>query len=227
MNIIRNLIGYEQAQVNAKILKDAYIGDNKSKLFISNEWSQIDKNSIYFRSDDEERTLLTAQTFVSKFFRLSSPDIVEWHTADDILDPIGGSYALCPLLTDISKDVFSSKEFISYNLSEGKMISDLGNSIFGAGEWSNNIIFDCLMTTICSEREVSNTPGLLTEESLDRIVQYSEEVDAFRLLYNNSQFAKHFSAQFMTSIISKITGVVENSKNAIKFAVYGKFHFIT
>ena len=67
--------GYYQEEANGYYLRSAYLQNSNPalNLFPTIEWDQINTTSdVYLRSDDQERTLLSAQTLMHTFFNVSN-----------------------------------------------------------------------------------------------------------------------------------------------------------
>jgi hypothetical protein len=184
-----------------------------------------------------DRTLLTAQTAVMNMFEASDHEQVEvpWHTGDLILDPITGAIAGCPLLHNLSIDAYRSDEFGAVNASRGQQLTAQADAVFGAGSWNWYSALDCMMTAICSGHEIPDRfPGIrpnqagaptanMTDQLFAAIVNYTEYIVGYRLLFNNSEYAKHFSGPFLIDILSKMQAATSPKGNAhTQFALYGK-----
>jgi hypothetical protein len=64
--------GYQQEQTNGRYLYEAYLNSDL-KLFPSYVWTDIDTDSeVYLRSDDAQRTLMSAQVILRSMFNVSS-----------------------------------------------------------------------------------------------------------------------------------------------------------
>jgi hypothetical protein len=109
--------GFLQEELNGKHLKKAYIGTGKRKLFESANYTDLDPNDVYFRGDDQQRTLWSGQLLISAMFddTPSSLDsstseeggscvdnvFIPYHTADYDSDPIYPNPNICPMLDDM------------------------------------------------------------------------------------------------------------------------------
>lgn len=76
--------GYEQQSQNGVILQEAYIGSSASpysQLFVESQDEGDEFTSVYFRSDDEQRTLMSGQTLLSSMFNATSLNtVVDLHS---------------------------------------------------------------------------------------------------------------------------------------------------
>ena len=206
--------GYEQAQEIGLQFRKHYVGPSPIHLLPSFQWHHMDPSSMYFQSDDEERTLLTSQAFLMSFFEVSQPAVIDWHTGDD-MNPMDS----CPHLELLSERAFESDEFSFYNRSIGLPLEKECDSVFGHGYWSFRHIFDCVLTTICSKRDIPLTG--LTGDLYTRILNYTTEVNAFKYRYNNAAYARLYSGWILNAIVAKIKLLLENSDHAIKFSLQG------
>lgn len=155
--------------------------------------------------------------------------MVPWHTGDFVLDPINGALAYCPILHDLSIAAYRSPQFLALNSSQGVSITNATDAVFGAGAWNWMTAMDCIMTTVCSDRAIpdrsqdANGPNRnMTNELFDSIVGYSEIITGFRMLFNNSNYAKHFSGPLVVDLLKNIQGALNRNKDSIKFSIYGK-----
>lgn len=164
------LQGYEQSLQNGQFLRDAYVYDgNKFNHDITmrlldlsqTEPSPYQEPTLYFRSDDDQRTIMSGQVLLRGMFGTQFVQhlevngkypIIPLHIADrnrDVLDP---DQQLCPKLGDLLKGAYSSKNWELFNHSKEAstlrqfMKEELGGAMVGA--------IDCLMTTICTDREL-------------------------------------------------------------------------
>ena len=164
------LQGYEQSLQNGQFLRDAYVYDgNKFNHDITmrlldlsqTEPSPYQEPTLYFRSDDDQRTIMSGQVLLRGMFGTQFVQhlevngkypIIPLHIADrnrDVLDP---DQQLCPKLGDLLKGAYSSKNWELFNHSKEAstlrqfMKEELGGTMVGA--------IDCLMTTICTDREL-------------------------------------------------------------------------
>lgn len=181
-------------------------------LFRSERWDDVDASSVYFQSDDEERTLLTAQSLVLTFFDVSSPSVVDWHTYDDI--PPSDH---CPGLVTAERDAFGSAAFQRFNATVGKELKLEGDRVFGEQAWSFSNIFDCLMTAVCTNR---NLPSM-SQTFFDKLIKYSEQVNAYKYTFSDGLYASMFSSEIRAGVVSKLRAAMDSADGGIRFAVRG------
>jgi 2-phosphoxylose phosphatase len=220
--------GYDQEVRNGELLKAAYIGSGHHKLFNTSVWEDLNHKTIYLRSDDEQRTLMSGQILIHSMFDLQKTEVVNWHTGDYILDTLSPNSFLCPALTSIATAAESSLEYQQTLASDRvKSLQNSLDQILGtesSGEWSWRFIQDCLMTTLCSGKETA-LPKEMTQELLDEIVHQVEYRYGYKSLYNDSEYSK----LAMTNTAYKIRTRLEKmmraqdsaASDALKFVLYG------
>lgn len=49
-----------------------------------------------FRSDDEQRTLMSGQIVINNIFDIKDEEVLDWHTGDYSLDQISPNERVCP-----------------------------------------------------------------------------------------------------------------------------------
>eukprot|EP01034_Spumella_vulgaris_P040265 gene40265-49792_t len=143
---------------------------------------------IYLRSDDIQRTLMSGQTLMSAFFNVSGEVEVPWHTGDYNLDQIYPNTGVCPGLNTLGAALYASEEFVAENTSA--RVVNLNNqldTIFGAGLWSWPQSLDCVMSTVCTGREL---PEGMTQEIFNNTIEQATYIQSFEYKYNNSQWSK-------------------------------------
>lgn len=224
--------GYIQEQVNGEILRDAYLGSSSGlKLFNDVPWSQINQSLLYLFSDDMERTMLSGQVVVSSAFDIPATAVVEWTVGDYLMDA-----SSCPVLGTMHAEAAQSSTFRSMNGSEqADLLTQRLSSLWGAGQWSWSLALDCLMTSVCSSREVpgagsdgenpSNTTMMMmmmmTQELLDDVIARDELHSSFFLSYGDSIIAKTSSNKLARQLRSHLQRAVRRDEAAAtKFALF-------
>ena len=93
-------------------------------------------------------------------FHAYSDVIVDWHTGDYVLDQIYANSFTCPDLNYMQGIAEQSSEFISWNNSAAntKLVESL-DGIFGTGIWTWSNALDCVMTAVCTGRQIPNGSG--------------------------------------------------------------------
>ena len=172
------LAGYEQELQNGQFLRQAYVFDSKSsssnhnarmKLLDTAESVDTLFQQLYYRVDDDQRTLMSGQVVLRG---LLGPEMIDFweknngkhpvlplHTADrkvDIMDPNEGN---CERLQEIRERYRNSAEYQTFVQSnETKLLEKfwkdvLGRKLDAANDPYNNVL-DCLFTTMCTDREL-------------------------------------------------------------------------
>jgi len=187
------LKGYEQQTTNGEILYQAYL-NSSLPLFASDIWDDLNEGyTMYLRSDDEQRTLMSGQIMLHSMFNVSEETTVTWHTGDYNLDQIYPNSEVCPRLNTISSTAFGSAQWLAEN---GSASIDLLNveldSLWGKGLWTWDNALDCLMTTVCTDRQLPGGSGAvqMSDEIFNAAVAQVEYEYAYKSLYNNSLWAK-------------------------------------
>jgi hypothetical protein len=154
--------GHEQQAVNGQILRSAYITTNNfnQRLF---ESTQYVPNSVRFRADDKQRTLVSGQILIRSLFDLpANIDIVmPLITADYHQDVLTMKEETCPVLKELSKEAYSSEDYLQ--IINSNNIKDLLNVFSNQTlRWKNpeRDLIDCLMTTYCNDRQDSMPDSL-------------------------------------------------------------------
>lgn len=136
---------------------------------------------LRYRSDDEERTIASGQVLLSKMFgpelllyhraHNGANPIITHHTADrsvDILSSVRGK-TMCPTQKAAIKRSEESKEYQAFvNSEENVLMRKLINDELLRGDDVNFGGLDCLMTSICTDR---NLPDVINDYNK------SDEVD--------------------------------------------------
>lgn len=216
--------GFSQETGLGVILKNTYLIGNKT-LFASDNWEDIDNSLIYLRSDDQQRTLESGQLTLHSMFNISDEIIIDWHTGDYGLDQIYPNSAVCPRLDVVQGNAYASSEFIAENTST--TVNDLTstlNNIFGSGYWSWYNVLDCLMTTVCTNREVPDSvTGIgqaMNNEIFNATIAQAELTFAYQLLYNDSQYSKLALGNIAWHIRTSLENAVNREADALKFALF-------
>jgi len=221
--------GFEQELQNGRYMYDAYI-DSDLPLFNTDIWTDINTNQqIYLRSDDEQRTLMSGQLLLHGMFNVSQEIIVPWHTGDYNLDQIYPNSYACPRLSQLENQIYATSDFIAENTSTriNTLNTDL-NVILGTGQWYWYYIFDCFMTTVCTNRQVpsgSANTVLMTDEIFNATIAQVEYQQSYLYLYNNSQYAKlamgNTAWHVRTNIQNMLNAVNAGTpSSALKFALF-------
>jgi len=220
--------GVAQQVTNGDILRAAYWDTEHRQQRL---WEDEDKpwETVYYRSDDEERTVASGQTLLSSMFSdelddLSHAPRIAVHTADYWRDIVAPNEGLCPRLTELRERAMGSEEYRQFNTSiESRVLRNfLANELDmpwrGAG-------IDCLMTTMCTDRDLP--PQIDDFQEGDENTKYFPKDDMdygtnlFSRIYNffvtsyaimakhdNAAFSKLAMAPLWTEILDNVNGAL-------------------
>lgn len=203
------LRGYEQEFQNGQFLKDAYTyqsdsydHDERMRLIdISDkEYSAWSPKQLRYRADNDQRTIMSGQVLLRGLFGEQVQQYV-WdtdnyptiplHIADRERDIVGPNSKVCPKLKDISKLAKQSPEYQAFDNSQES--KDVRNFLKEkVGEMDQNTLLDCLMTTICTDRELPDDVNDYGEENswFQALADYDVQSYNLVMKYNNSEYAK-------------------------------------
>jgi len=190
---------------------------------------------LYVRADDDQRTIMSGQVLLRGLFgdlieqekneilasavtnnstKPLDPTIVI-HTADRWRDILSPNSRICPRLSNLTMNAQNSKDYIEkfINSTESRMmnelIDNLGGNFNGSGQAQ-----DCLMTTICNDR---NLPNILDDygrevdeetkygtDLFQRLQKFSFEPYNYILLHNDAEFSKVAFGPLWVEILSNI-----------------------
>lgn len=71
--------GYQQETGLGRVLRESYLQGDR-KLFPSLKWSDSVASMVYFRGDDQQRTLESGQLAIRSMFDIPEDFIIDWHT---------------------------------------------------------------------------------------------------------------------------------------------------
>ena len=194
------LRGYDQSYTNGQILKAAYINDpdssdytnggvgpsakeenfilldldeTKDGTLVEGERAYQDPK-LYFRSDDDQRTLMTGQVVIRGMFDellerhvlkeaattgllVADTPVVRVHLTDRGRDILSPNKETCPILVDYENEAMMSEQYQKKFVTSEEarqlkafMKEELGSDAMMDGEEA----MDCLMTSICSDRDL-------------------------------------------------------------------------
>lgn len=117
-----------------------------------------------------------------------------WHTGDYNLDQIYPNSRVCPRLNNLEDTIYASEAWLEH-LSSAALVNlnQQLDAIFGKGYWDWGGVLDCLMTTVCTDREIPDGPtgsGAMSQSIFDNTVKEVEFRESFLNVYNNSQWSK-------------------------------------
>ena len=216
------LQGYEQQIQNGRTLRRAYgyyegdfEHDERMRLldltyhfqsFEDEASAKLpwDRHRLYFRADDDQRTVMSGQVLlrglfdeeVMEMFTIDGiyPNIVV-HTADRERDVMDGNAHVCPRLAEIEQAARQSDEYQAFNNSD-QMEALRWFARDKLGTTGDLRFLDCLMTTICTDRDLPDAVNDYAgeENNHDSMFRALAQVDiqSYNLMmkYNNSEYAK-------------------------------------
>ena len=185
---------------------------------------------MYFRSDDEQRTLMSGQSLVHSLFDIHIQEIIDWHTGDYLLDTLYPNSRVCPRLDNISSEAFASEGYLSspMQLNKQKLERDL-NIIFGEGYWDWTFMIDCLMTSVCSGHGIpsgdSNSDsgeGHMSKELFTQFTAYQEFDYFYKMTFDNSFYSKLAMSNVVYTLRMRLEEAMHGDSSAMEFVLYGK-----
>jgi Histidine phosphatase superfamily (branch 2) len=225
--------GYSQEIANGQFLRDAYAyynnnsnnttgGDGTSGSISSMNIDPtigklIDLNrpepwrdQVYFRVDDEERTVLSGQLVLRGLFgeTIGDTGTMVLHTADfdrDILDP---NERICPRLVEITARNKASKGYQTLVADHEQVRAFIRDVLMPSNDGAEMDTIDCLMTTMCTDRPLPvavNDYGRSTTEQVpnddewaaqygtdrfQRLYEYGVQKYTYNLKANGAEYAK-------------------------------------
>lgn len=174
------LQGYEQELQNGQFLRNAYVYNNggsantaavhneRMKLLDTSQSIDALLESLYYRVDDDQRTLMSGQVVLRG---LLGPELIDsWgknngkhpvlplHTADRLVDILDPNESNCERLQEIRERYKHSAEYQTFVQSnETKLLEGFWKDVLGrkldASEFQGEVL-DCLFTTMCTDREL-------------------------------------------------------------------------
>ena len=181
------LKGHAQQVINGKIIKNAYVLDDElgvelpdvGILFDFNAEQNItivhqrayDEPRLYFRSDDDQRTIMSGQFLLGEVFsdlmvkheehyqlegKEEDRPVIRVHTADRDKDVLAPNYNTCPRLTELEEEARGSTGFQERFVEsfEALTMKRLAIEEFGGIDRMTNPgeAVDCVMTTLCEDK---------------------------------------------------------------------------
>lgn len=207
--------GLHQQLTNGLHLRRAYIDDETGHHSKNMQLPIGDtfEKAIYFRSDDEQRTLQSGQLLLQAMF---GPDLergLPLHTADYKRDIMGDHETLCPRLAEIRERYYRTREFQLFNESDEAMkLRTFQKEVLG----SNEDILDCLVTTICSDRElhpaIDDYHGKDDDDSMFvRLSRFYTQQKTLLATANFADYSKLVSGPLRAEIMKHIQTVVDGA----------------
>jgi len=251
------LRGYDQELVNGQFLREAYVFDGSNMdhditmrlLDLKADIRPYDEPILRYRSDDDQRTLMSGQVllrgmFGSEFVEHAQKHegqfpIVPLHVADrskDILDP---NRAECPALNDLYDAAVASADFKAMNTStDYRRLYTMIQKELGVKSIPSPL--DCLMTTICTDRKLPDIIDDYYHKSanktsdqwdatygnnrFDRLSKLAIQTEVFPFLHNDAIFSKLGMGPLWAEILDEILPIMEGGDRG---AARNKLHLIS
>jgi Histidine phosphatase superfamily (branch 2) len=252
------LQGYMQELQNGKFLRAAYIqfedSHNPRMTLIDNRAGhKTDKhgiwNNLYYRVDDEARTLMSGQVVLRGLFgpelqslynKANQYAVIPLHTADYERDVMTPNQNICPRLAEIQHSVENSAEheakFVESD--EAKTLKDFTEKVLKVSKVKAMDAIDCLMTTMCTDRPLPEAVndykplgngqqashpeagGEYGSYLFQRLVDFQTEKYNHILKANDAEYAKLGMAPLWNEILDKLEPHLKGDKTAPKIAVW-------
>jgi Histidine phosphatase superfamily (branch 2) len=234
------LQGYEQEFLNGQFLRDAYVYDETAYnhdprmrlLDISKTRKTSVWEDIYYRVDDESRTLLSGQVVLRGLF---GPEldayfgthqrypVIPLHTADYDRDILFPNHERCPRLIEMWERSQSSPGFQALNQSkEAVLLRQFQQEVLRVPQRGRDMdAIDCIMTTMCTDRplpeaindyrgDARDTPAsspwsdIYGTDLLQRLYDFETALYVYNLQANDGEYAKLAMNPLLVEIMGKV-----------------------
>eukprot|EP00917_Polyrhabdina_sp_WS-2016_P032259 GHVP01068804.1.p1 GENE.GHVP01068804.1~~GHVP01068804.1.p1 ORF type:complete len:495 (+),score=78.90 GHVP01068804.1:29-1513(+) len=202
--------GRYQHRLLGKLFREAYLEENKT---VHNGRPLLKGPNVlrklYVRATDMERTRQSALEFVTSF--LEGMDLGEErlvvHTVDFLNDYIYPNSIVCPVLKEIQREAFLSKEFSELKKKYSRAIEKVQEYSFLPESAFPSPYFDCLIVPLCMGFALPRDlqPG---SEYFDEIWEAMQDVEGFYFRYRSGMFSTISMRGLMNDIRQHLTNVV-------------------
>lgn len=118
--------------------------------------------------------------------------MISVHTGDFELDQMDPNKMVCPRIGQVRDEAFQTNEFKQWLQSPRvTALTKILDDIYGADEWSWGCIFDCTMTSACSNRVIPDGEGWV-KMSDDILKEITKEVELYwkhLFEYNSTEYS--------------------------------------
>eukprot|EP00611_Tribonema_gayanum_P005558 TRINITY_DN1476_c0_g3_i7.p1 TRINITY_DN1476_c0_g3~~TRINITY_DN1476_c0_g3_i7.p1 ORF type:complete len:596 (+),score=145.97 TRINITY_DN1476_c0_g3_i7:189-1976(+) len=202
--------GHQQLFRNGQLLRQAYVGNQSYHLFPSPEFNE---SSVTFRSDDEQRTITSAQQLLMGMLELKANTTVQQHTGDLDVSALRPNPTLCPALSTAKAEALASDGWRA--MYADPEVQQLTAAVAGAVGVANvteldlHSLADCIVPALCTDQAGALPPGLQPTLVRQALAQ-AEAEQSYIALYNNSRSARLGCAHLVT----EIEGFVQHTEAA-------------
>jgi hypothetical protein len=166
------------------------------------EHRPYEEPSLYYRSDDDQRTIMSGQVLLRGLFgdiiQQHSEELgaqidptIAVHTADRSQDILSPNPKVCPRLQDLYDEATKSKEYIDrfVKSEESKAMQKIATEHLGVNRTDMDMFQfeaqDCLMTAICNDRDLPSVLDDFGDENgnhnFDRMNKYVSEIRCYQI----------------------------------------------
>ncbi|KAG5188996.1 histidine phosphatase superfamily [Tribonema minus] len=202
--------GHQQLFRNGQLLRQAYVGNQSYHLFPSPEFNE---SLVTFRSDDEQRTITSAQQLLMGMLELKANTTVQQHTGDLDVSALRPNPELCPALSTAKAEALTSDGW--HAMYADPEVQQLTAAVAGAVGVTNvteldlHSLADCIVPALCTDQAAALPPGLQPTLVRQALAQ-AEAEQSYIALYNNSRSARLGCAHLVT----EIAGLVQQTEAA-------------
>ena len=160
--------GIEQQMTNGLLLRDAYIynssDDNHDPRMRLLDTQSPLASQLFFRVDDDQRTISSGQALLSGMFQSSLlSNVIPMHMADRDRDVLTPNEKVCPRLKELREEFERSLPYQQYLMSDEVVVLKAFMKSVLEIEGDMDCI-GCLMTTMCTDRTL---PDFLNDFDAD------------------------------------------------------------
>jgi len=214
--------GYDQQIQNGRIIRDAYTYmkgeyDNDERMRLLDislqDYVPWHPNKLYYRSDDDQRTVMSGQVLLRGLFdpelslikenssnkKYKGDDnsnleiVIPLHIADRERDILDGNGKDCARLDTIKNKAKKSPAYQAFNESqESKDVRKFMENELGMDS-SDASPMDCMMCTICTDRTL---PAIIDDYDttrnnwFTRLIEHEIQQFTIPMKYNNAEWSK-------------------------------------